>query len=73
MKFEVSMQGKVDVAVMIGSGVPANLRSMGRKVCWVVLLNGERRGTAFSTRDEAEECRAAWLAQLNAERPDSLH
>ena len=73
MKFEVSMQGKVDVAVMIGSGVPANLRSMGRKVGWVVLLNGERRGTAFSSRDEAEECRAAWLAQLNAERPDSLH
>ena len=73
MKFEVSMQGKVDVAVMIGSGVPANLRSMGRKVCWVVLLNGERRGTAFSSRDEAEECRAAWLAQLNAEIPDSLH
>ena len=73
MKFEVSMQGKVDIAVMIGSGVPANLRSMGRKVCWVVLLNGERRGTAFSSRDEAEECRAAWLAQLNAERPDSLH
>ena len=67
------MQGKVDIAVMIGSGVPVNLRSMGRKVCWVVLLNGERRGTAFSSRDEAEECRAAWLAQLNAERPGSLH
>jgi hypothetical protein len=73
MNFEVSMQGKVDVAVMIGSAVPANLRSMGRKVCWVVLLNGERRGTAFSSRDEAQECRAAWWAQLNAERPDSLH
>ena len=55
------MQGKVDVAVMIGSGVP------------VVLLNGERRGTAYSSRDEAEECRAAWLAQLNAESPGSLH
>lgn len=67
------MQGKVDVAVMIGSGVPANLRSMGRKVCWVVLLNGERRGTAFASRDEAEECKAAWVAQLNAERPGSLH
>ena len=67
------MQGKVDVAVMIGSGVPANLRNMGRKVCWVVLLNGERRGTAYSSRDEAEECRAAWLAQLNAEKPGSLH
>ena len=67
------MQSKVDVAVMIGSGVPANLRSMGCKVCWVVLLNGERRGTAFSTRDEAQECRAAWLAQLNAESHGSLH
>jgi hypothetical protein len=67
------MQGKVDVAVMIGSGVPANLRSMGHKVCWVVLLNGERRGTAFSSRDEAQECKAAWLAQLSAESPDSLH
>ncbi|MCY1259916.1 hypothetical protein D9M68_24500 [compost metagenome] len=73
MKFGGSMQGKVDVAVMIGSGVPANLRSMGRKVCWVVLLNGERRGTAFSSRDEAEECKAAWLAQLSAESPGSLH
>jgi hypothetical protein len=67
------MQGKVDVAVMIGSGVPEGLRAMGRNVCWVVLLNGERRGTAFSSRDEAEECKAAWLAQLNAEAPDSLH
>jgi len=67
------MQSKVDVAVMIGSGVPASLRALGQSVCWVVLLNGERRGTAFSTRDEAEECKAAWLARLNAEVPDSLH
>ena len=66
------MQGKVDVAVMIGSGVPADLRSMGRKVCWVVLLNGERRGTAFASRDEAQECKAAWVAQLSADRPGSL-
>ena len=56
------MQSKVDVAVMIGSGVPASLRSLGKSVCWVVLLNGERRGTAFSSREEAQECRAAWLA-----------
>ena len=41
------MQSKVDVAVMIGSGVPASLRALGQSVCWVVLLNGERRGTAF--------------------------
>jgi hypothetical protein len=39
----------------------------------VVLLNGERRGTAFASRDEAEECKAAWLAQLMAEPGDSLH
>ncbi|MNF72988.1 hypothetical protein D3C81_2270240 [compost metagenome] len=67
------MQSKVDVAVMIGSGVPATLRALGRSVCWVVLLNGERRGTAFSSRTEAEECKAAWLAQLKTEAPDSLH
>jgi hypothetical protein len=67
------MQSRVDVAVMIGSGVPASLRSLGKRACWVVLLNGERRGTAFSSREEAQECRAAWLAQLNAETPDSLH
>jgi hypothetical protein len=66
------MQGKVDVAVIIGSGLPASLRVLGQTVCWVVLLDGERRGTAYSTRDEAEECRAAWLAHLNAEL-DSLH
>ncbi|MDD1136557.1 hypothetical protein M5G22_03230 [Pseudomonas sp. TNT2022 ID233] len=67
------MQCRVDVAVMIGSGVPAGLRAMGQSVCWVVLLNGEQRGTAFASRDEAEECRAAWLAQLGAGPGDSLH
>jgi hypothetical protein len=67
------MQSRVDVAVMIGSGVPASLRSLGKRACWVVLLNGERRGTAFSSREEAQECRAAWLAQLNAKTSDSLH
>ncbi|WP_223511188.1 hypothetical protein [Pseudomonas sp. GL-B-19] len=67
------MQSKVNVAVMIGSGVPASLRAMGQSVCWVVLLNGERRGTAFASRNEAEACRTAWLAQLNAASPGSLH
>ncbi|WP_460410510.1 MULTISPECIES: hypothetical protein [unclassified Pseudomonas] len=67
------MQCRVDVAVMIGSGVPAGLRALGQSVCWVVLLNGERRGTAFASRNEAEQCKAAWLAQLQAECGDSLH
>lgn len=67
------MQCRVDVAVMIGSGVPAGLRAIGQSVCWVVLLNGERRGTAFASRNEAEECRAAWLEQLSAEAGASLH
>ncbi|WP_077047929.1 hypothetical protein [Pseudomonas sp. KK4] len=67
------MQSKIDVAVMIGSGVPASLRALGQSVCWVVLLNGERRGTAFSSRVEAEECKAAWIAQMRVETPDSLH
>ncbi|MBK5518671.1 hypothetical protein [Pseudomonas sp. TH10] len=67
------MQCRVDVAVMIGSGVPAGLRAMGQSVCWVVLLNGERRGTAFASRNEAQECKAAWLAQLSATQQGSLH
>ncbi len=67
------MQCRVDVAVMIGSGVPAGLRAEGQSVCWVVLLNGERRGTAFASRGEAEECKAAWLAQLAAEPGERLH
>lgn len=67
------MHHKVDVAVMIGSGVPDSLRALGQSICWVVLLNGERRGTVYSSRHEAEECKAAWLAQLRAERTDSLH
>ncbi|EIK94605.1 hypothetical protein PMM47T1_20988 [Pseudomonas sp. M47T1] len=58
------MHCKVDVAVMIGSGVPANIRTLGKGVCWVVLVNGERRGTAFASRAEALECRDAWMAQL---------
>ncbi|WLG36349.1 hypothetical protein PSH85_11445 [Pseudomonas simiae] len=67
------MQNKVDVAVMIGSGVPQTLRALGQKACWVVLLNGEQRGTAFASRDETEECRAAWQALLRLEQSDSLH
>ncbi|POA19939.1 hypothetical protein C1886_10590 [Pseudomonas sp. FW300-N1A1] len=67
------MQCKVDVAVMIGSGVPAGLRAMGQRVCWVVLLNGEQRGTAFSSRSEAQECQAAWLAQLGVSNVDHVH
>lgn len=55
------MNSRVDVAVMIGSGVPANLQALGKRVCWVVLVNGERRGTAFATRGEAMERQAAWL------------
>ncbi|MNV96145.1 hypothetical protein D3C71_1911140 [compost metagenome] len=65
------MQGKVDVAVMIGSGVPASLQSEGKRACWVVLLNGEQRGTAFASRAEAEECRATWLAQLKPTGADA--
>ncbi len=55
---------RVDVAVMIGSGVPATLQALGKRICWVVLVNGERRGTAFATRAEALECQAAWQQQL---------
>lgn len=58
------MSSRIDVAVMIGSGVPAALQALGKRVCWVVLVDGERRGTAFATRGEALECQAAWLAQL---------
>ena len=68
-----ALHSRVDVAVMIGSGVPPSLRAQGRSVCWVVLLNGEQRGTAFASRDEAEECRAAWQAQLAAVEPARLH
>ncbi|MCU7646960.1 hypothetical protein [Pseudomonas piscis] len=60
---------KVDVAVMIGSGVPGSLRALGRKVCWVVLVNGEQRGTAFASRTEAEECRLAWQEQMAVLQP----
>lgn len=67
------MQNKVDVAVMIGSGVPETLRAMGQRACWVVLLNGEQRGTAFASRDKAQECQAAWQALLRSEASDSLH
>ncbi|EPJ8757116.1 TPA: hypothetical protein ACNV18_003481 [Pseudomonas putida] len=58
------MNSRVDVAVMIGSGVPATLQALGKRICWVVLVNGERRGTAFATRAEALECQAAWQQQL---------
>ncbi|TFF38696.1 hypothetical protein [Pseudomonas sp. RIT623] len=58
------MNSRVDVAVMIGSGVPRSFQALGWRLCWVVLVDGERRGTAFASRDEALECQAAWQAQL---------
>lgn len=67
------MQNKVDVAVIIGSGVPETLRARGQNACWVVLLDGEQRGTAFASRDQAQACRAAWEAQLRLEQSGSLH
>lgn len=62
------MNSRVDVAVMIGTGVPMSLQALGKRVCWVVLVNGERRGTAFASRAEALECQAAWAAQLAREQ-----
>lgn len=41
------------------------------RVCWVVLVNGERRGTAFASRDEAHACRAAWLAEFDGQGLDA--
>ena len=67
------MQNKVDVAVMIGSGVPETLRAKGQRASGGVLLNGEQRGTAFASRDEAQECQAAWQALVRSEASDSLH
>ncbi|NIF18391.1 hypothetical protein [Pantoea sp. Cy-639] len=58
------MNSRVDVAVMIGTGVPQSLQALGKRICWVVLVDGERRGTAFASRDEAVECQTAWQAQL---------
>lgn len=65
------MNSRVDVAVMIGSGVPATLQALGKRICWVVLVNGERRGTAFATREEALECQAV-LAAAAEERAGCL-
>ncbi|MBI6896514.1 hypothetical protein JET64_06815 [Pseudomonas putida] len=59
------MTSRVDVAVMIGSGVPRSLQALGKRACWVVLVDGERRGTAFASRDEALECQAAWQQQVD--------
>ncbi|MBI6955297.1 hypothetical protein ACVWY1_004236 [Pseudomonas sp. TE6288] len=60
------MNSQVDVAVMIGTGVPRSMQALGNRVCWVVLVDGERRGTAFASRAEALECRDAWLALLDS-------
>jgi len=59
------MTSRVDVAVMIGSGVPRSLQALGKRACWVVLVDGERRGTAFASRDEAVECQTAWQQQVD--------
>lgn len=58
------MNDRVNVVAMIGSSVPLALRVRGRKVCWVLLIDGQRQGSAFATRAQAQACRNAWLAQM---------
>lgn len=58
------MHSRVNVAALVGSAVPAQLRLLGVHVCWAVLVDGETVAPAFEQREQAEACQRHWQARL---------
>ena len=47
----------IDIASMIGSAVPAPLRSSGHLACWYVMVDGVQRSGPFLSRDQADDAK----------------
>lgn len=52
---------RIDVVSLVGSAVPAELRSDGHMVCWLLMVDGQPKAGPFASREAALACQAVWL------------
>lgn len=60
---EVAMP-RIDVVSLVGSAVPAKLRSEGHIACWLLLVDGGPVAGPFSSREAALACQATWMLSM---------
>lgn len=64
---------RIDVVSLVGSAVPAELRSDGHMACWLVMVDGQPKAGPFASREAALACQAVWLLSSAIRREgDSL-
>ena len=64
---------RIDVVSLVGSAVPAELRSDGHMACWLVLVDGQPKAGPFASREAALACQAVWMLSSAIRREgDSL-
>lgn len=52
---------RIDVVSLVGSAVPAELKSSGHMACWLLLVDGQPKTGPFSSREAALACQAVWM------------
>lgn len=52
---------RIDVVSLVGSAVPAELRSDGHMACWLLMIDGQPKAGPFASREAALACQAVWL------------
>lgn len=60
---------RIDVVSLVGSAVPAELRSDGLMACWLLMVDGQPKAGPFVSRDAALACQAVWMLS-NITRPE---
>ncbi|HBZ93686.1 MAG TPA: hypothetical protein DEO91_08250 [Pseudomonas sp.] len=64
---------RIDVVSLVGSAVPAALRSDGHMACWLLMVDGQPKAGPFASREAALACQAVWLLSSGVRREsDSL-
>lgn len=65
IQLEVVMS-RIDVVSLVGSAVPAELRSDGYMACWLLMVDGQPKAGPFASREAALACQAVWLLSTAA-------
>ena len=52
---------RIDVVSLVGSAVPAELRSDGHMACWLVMVDGQPKAGPFASREAALACHTVWM------------
>ncbi|WP_161867074.1 MULTISPECIES: hypothetical protein [Pseudomonas] len=59
---------RIDVVSLVGSAVPAELRSDGHMACWLLMVDGQPKAGPFASREAALACQAVWLLSSGVRR-----